>query len=56
VRENPYLILLYVDVILIASEDEDYISKIENEICAEHDMTDMGELDSFFSARFMKSI
>jgi hypothetical protein len=39
VRGKLHLILVYVDVILIASEDEDYISGIKKGICAEYDMT-----------------
>jgi hypothetical protein len=40
VEGKLHLILVYVDDILIASEDEDYISEIKKGICAEYDMTD----------------
>jgi hypothetical protein len=50
-----YLILVYVDDILIASVDENYISEIKKEICAEYDMTDMRELDSFLNAKITRS-
>jgi hypothetical protein len=47
VREKLHLILVYLDDILIASEDEDYISEIKKGICEEYDMTDMmGSLTS----------
>jgi hypothetical protein len=50
-----YLILVYVNGILIASEDEDYISEIKKGICAEYDMTDIGELDNFLNAKITRT-
>jgi DNA-binding phage protein len=38
---------VYVNNILIASEDEDYIAETRKRICAENGMTDIEELDNF---------
>jgi hypothetical protein len=46
---------VYVDDILIANEDEGYISKIKKGVCAEDDMTDMGELDNFLNVKITKT-
>jgi hypothetical protein len=47
--------LVYADDILISSKDEDYISEIKKGICAECDMTDMGELDNFLNAKITRT-
>jgi hypothetical protein len=56
VSSNLHLILIYVDNILIASEDKGYILKIKKGICAECDMIDiMGELDNFLNAKITRT-
>ena len=50
-----HLILVYVDDILIASEDDRYIDQIKKDICDEYDMTDMGELDNFLNAKITRT-
>jgi hypothetical protein len=44
VKGSLHLIFVYVDDILIVSEDENYISEINNKICAGNDTTDMAEI------------
>jgi hypothetical protein len=46
---------VYVNDILIASEDEDYISEIKKRICAEYNMTDMEELDNFLNEKITRT-
>ena len=50
-----HLILVYVDDILIASEDVDFIEEIKAGVCDKFDMTDMGELDNFLNAKITRT-
>jgi hypothetical protein len=46
-----HLILVYVDDILIASESEEYIEILKEQIKKEYDITDLGPLDNFLNAK-----
>ena len=49
------IILVYVDDILIASIDTQYIEMIKKDICNQYAMTDMGELDNFLNAKITRT-
>jgi hypothetical protein len=55
VRGNLHLILIYVDDILVVSEDKYNISEIKKGICAEYDITDIKELDNFLNAKITRT-
>ena len=52
---KQYLVLVYVDDILIAGERVEHINEIEKGICDKYAMTDMGELDNFLNADFTQT-
>jgi hypothetical protein len=55
VKEKLYMILVYVNDVQIASEDEDYILETKKEICAEYNMTDMKKLDKFLNTKITRA-
>jgi hypothetical protein len=52
---KQYLILVYVDDILIAGEREEHIEEIKASICSQYAMTDMGPLDNFLNANITQT-
>jgi hypothetical protein len=52
---KQYLILVYVDDILIAGERVQHIQEIKDSICNKFAMTDMGELDNFLNANITQT-
>ena len=52
---KQYLVLVYVDDILIAGERVEHINEIKKGICDKYAMTDMGELDNFLNADFTQT-
>jgi hypothetical protein len=52
---KQYLILVYVDDILIAGERVEHIQEIKDSICEKYAMTDMGELDNFLNANITQT-
>jgi hypothetical protein len=52
---KQYLVLVYVDDILIAGERVEHIQEIKDSICSKYEMTDMGELDNFLNANITRT-
>ena len=52
---KQYLILVYVDDILIAGERVEHIQEIKDSICDKFAMTDMGPLDNFLNANITQT-
>jgi hypothetical protein len=50
-----HLILVYVDDVLIASNDVAYIKRIKQDICNVYAMKDMGELNSFVNSKITRT-
>ena len=50
-----HFIVVYVDDILILSDDTEYISKIKQDLTQEYDMTDEGEIDNFLNVKVRRN-
>ncbi len=49
------LLTIYVDDIIIACANQDYIKEVKALFCAKFDMSDMGELEHFLNVRVTRS-
>ena len=49
------LLTIYVDDIIIACANPEYVQEIKAKFCAEYDMTDLGELEHFLNVRVTRS-
>jgi hypothetical protein len=56
-RENDAVIylLVYVDDLLFASNDDDLTAQVKSELCSEYKMTDLGILRSFLGMRIIQN-
>jgi hypothetical protein len=47
--------LLYVDDIIIASQDFDYLKEIKTQFCWRYEMTDLGECKKYLNVRITRT-
>jgi hypothetical protein len=49
------LLLLYVDDIIIASQDFEYLKEIKSQFCSRYEMTDLGECRKYLNVRITRT-
>ena len=49
------ILTIYVDVIIIACANLDYVKEVKQQICSRFDMSDMGELKHFLNVRVTRT-
>lgn len=54
-NEGVIILYIYVDDLLITSNDEDYITKLKGELMKEFEMTDLDHMTYFLGIEFHKS-
>ena len=50
------LLTIYVDDIIIACADLNYVKEVKSRFCDHFDMTDMGEMEHFLMFEFLETV